>query len=222
MATLTVWNVVANVVDPDGFEIPLSLVAVALLIAIARRAGVARAELGLAEGEFGSGAKVGSVAVALVAAAVVLLLLIPAVRDALADGRFEGVGTGEMLYNTLLRIPIATALAEEVAFRGVVLGMLLAWMAPLRAVIVSSALFGLWHILPGIAALDTTATLDTSGAATTVAAVGAQVLITAVAGLALCWLRFRGRHLAAPMLAHWAVNAGLYVAGWLVVRHGWS
>jgi membrane protease YdiL (CAAX protease family) len=44
------------------------------------------------------------------------------------------------------------------------------------------------------------------------AIVGA-VLVTAVAGWLFTWLRWRGTHLAAPVLAHWATNGvGLVAA----------
>ena len=54
----------------------------------------------------------------------------------------------------MVRIPLGTAVAEETIFRGAVLGLLTQRHPRARAVAVSSALFGCWHVLP---TLDTLA-----------------------------------------------------------------
>lgn len=221
IVVLLMWNVAANVAVPQGWEIPAALVGLTVLLAIARSAGLTWQALGLGRQAFSFGARLGLVLAALIGLAVVILTLVPPTREWLADDRFVNVPGAEVTYDLLLRIPLATALAEEIAFRGVLLGMLLLWMAPLRAVLLSSALFGLWHVLPGIAALDTAA-VDVDGEIASAGAVAAQVVVTGVAGVAFCWLRIRSRHLAAPVLAHWALNGSAYLAGWLVVSAEWS
>ena len=65
-----------------------------------------------------------------------------------ADDRVRAESRREVAYETLARIPIGTALFEEVAFRGVLTGLLLRTMAAGPAYAVSSAVFGLWHVLP--------------------------------------------------------------------------
>lgn len=222
LGVLVVWNTVANLVVPDALLIPVNLAGAAAVVVVARSAAVSWSELGLA----GANLRRASVAGAQVAAGIAVLVLavafVPWGRDLLADARFLGVGPGELAYETLLRIPLATALAEEVAFRGVLLGMLMLWLSPLRAVVVSSAVFGLWHILPGLAAVDTTGAVEVEGSAVTAGAVAAQVLVTAAAGAGFGWLRLRSRHVAAPTLAHWALNGVAFGVGWLVVQGGWG
>ena len=44
------------------------------------------------------------------------------------------------------------------------------------------------------------------------------VLVTFVAGLVFCWLRFRSRSLVAPILAHLSTNGVALVVAWIVVR----
>lgn len=220
---LVLWNVLANTVVPEGIEIPFSLAAAGGLVLIARRAGVGWSRLGMAEPDLRPGLKVGAVAMGVVAIAVVLIGLPSVTRDVLADDRFVGVGTSELLFETLVRIPLATAIGEEVAFRGVLLGLLLVWMSPWRAVAISSAMFGLWHILPGIAALETASGIDAGGSlGVRIGGVAAQVVVTALAGIVFCWLRFRGRHVAAPIGAHAALNAVSFLVGWLIVQNAWA
>jgi membrane protease YdiL (CAAX protease family) len=100
--------------------------------------------------------------------------------------------------------------------------MLMLWLSPLRATLLASALFGLWHVLPAISALDTSALDVADSDAIEAGAVAGQVLVTTLAGIGFSWLRFRGRHILAPALAHWAVDGAALVAGWLVFRNGWA
>jgi membrane protease YdiL (CAAX protease family) len=223
VAVLAGWNVVANTVLPEPLAVPVNLAAAAGLVWIARRAGAGWPQLGLARRDAGRGAVLGAAVAIAIPVAAALAALLPPVREAFADGRFAGVGDGEMLYATLLRIPLATALAEEIAFRGVLFGLLLARTSLLRSVLLSSAAFGLWHILPGLAALDTATVIEGTGSLwAQLGGVAAQVLITGIAGAGFCWLRLRGRHVVAPALAHWGLNGGAFVIGWLIVQNGWS
>lgn len=223
LAILLSWNLVANLLVPDAAALALSLLAVTLLLILARRSGASWASLGLRRDSVGRGLEAGLIAMGVVVVAISVITAIPGTREYLADARVAGVGVGEMLYETLVRIPIGTALAEEIAFRGVVLGMLLAWVSPLRAVWFSSVLFGLWHVLPAIDALDTNPAADiASGALATFGEVAIQVVATALAGVVFAWLRMRSKSIAAPILAHWAVNGAAYLAAWLVVRNGWT
>jgi membrane protease YdiL (CAAX protease family) len=75
--------------------------------------------------------------------------------------------------------------------------------------LLSSGLFGLWHIVaslgggPANAAMVDVVGGDVAG---TVVRVVVTVLFTSLAGVVLCWLRLRSGSLLAPMLAHWTVN----------------
>ena len=52
-----------------------------------------------------------------------------------------------MAYESLARIPVGTAVFEEVAFRGVLPGLIARTTTEPAAVGLSSLLFGLWHVL---------------------------------------------------------------------------
>jgi uncharacterized protein len=130
---------------------------------------------------------------------------VPAIARLLGDERAAGMGATAVAYEVLLRIPLGTALFEEVAFRGVLLALVAEQRGPVVGVVVSSVVFGLWHIGPGIATLRINDP-DISLAGLSVG-VTSMVLVTTVAGVVFCWLRIRSRSLLAPILAHWATNA---------------
>lgn len=211
------YNVVGGAVLPAWAYVPGNLAVTGVLVVAALRHGLTRADLALADSRRGlrRGLAAGAVAAAVVGVAV----LIPATRAYFADDRFLGTDWALAGYHALIRIPLGTALYEEVVFRGVVLGFLLRRVRAGVAVVASSALFGLWHVLPTLDALETNPLGDHTGTGVTaVMAVAAAVAITFVAGIAFCWLRLTVRSLAAPIAAHAVLNASAYGAGFAVVR----
>jgi len=150
--------------------------------------------------------------VVLVALAVAALL--PLTSGALRDAR-GNIGGAQLAYELVVDVLLLTAIPEEFAFRGVLLGSAVAQWGPLRGVLVVSALFGLWHVQPTLATMtDNPAVSGASGsAAGRVLVVLGAVAVTFVAGLVFAWLRLRSRSLLAPVLAHAATNGlGLAVA----------
>jgi uncharacterized protein len=217
---LLAWNAAVNRVVPSPAYVPANLAAAGLSLAAARRAGVSAAELGLDRQRAGRGLRVGLAAAAPVVAVVAIGAALPATRRFMVDDRRATTGgAGYALYHTLVRIPLGTAVAEEALFRGALLGLLTQRHPRARAVAVSSALFGCWHVLP---TLDTLA-LNPLGAtvgdrAGTGGAVLASVAVTALAGLGFSWLRFRGDSVVAPVVAHAALNSSAFAAARLVSR----
>jgi membrane protease YdiL (CAAX protease family) len=219
-AALLAWNAAINRVVPQRAYVPANLAAAGLSVLAARTRRVPAADLGLARHRAGRGLRVGLAAAAPVAAAVALGAVTPATRRWFLDERGTTGGTGYALYHTLVRIPFGTAVTEELLFRGVLCGMLLQRHSRARAAVMSSALFGCWHVLP---TLDTLG-LNRAGAAIrddparTAAAVAASVGVTAVAGLGFTWLRFRADSVVAPALVHAALNSSAFAAARLVAR----
>lgn len=222
VAVLFLWNLTANLLVPDAAAFVVVASGALVLLLIAHRSGASWSRLGLGVAELRRGVRYGLVAVAVVTAALFLAAAVPASRDALGDDRFIGITTAEMLGEVLIRIPLVTALGEEIAFRGVLLGLLFAWYSPFRAAVLSSALFGLWHVLPGVDALETTTVTEATAGIMGVASVTGQVIVTGLAGMGFAWLRLRSGSLVAPVLAHWGINGAAYLAGWLIVQNGWS
>jgi hypothetical protein len=126
--------------------VPWNVAVAAVLLWLARRAGVGWAELGLGPG-LRRGLAAGRLVAAVVAVAYGVGLAIPATRAALDDSRAAG-SVGALLYAALLRIPFGTVALEEVAFRGVIPALVGgSWW---RGTLVSSGLFGLWHVVPSL------------------------------------------------------------------------
>ena len=73
---------------------------------------------------------------------------------------------------------------------------------------VSSVLFGLWHVLPslGLAADEAVGTVVGRGTSGQVMSVLGTVLFTGLAEVVFCELRRRGGSLLASAELHWAVS----------------
>ena len=217
---LLAWNAAVNRVVPSPAYVPANLAVAGLSLAAAGRAGVSAAELGLDRQGAGRGLRVGLAAAAPVVAVVAIGAALPATRRFLAgDRRATTGGAGYALYHTLVRIPLGTAVAEEILFRGALLGLLSQRHPRARAVAVSSALFGCWHVLPTLDTMALSPLGETVGdRAGTVGAVLASVAATALAGLGFSWLRFRGDSVVAPVVVHAALNSSAFAAARLVSR----
>jgi uncharacterized protein len=219
-AALVAWNAAINRAVPSPAYVPVNLAAAGLSLASARLRRVPAAGLGMDRDRVGQGRRVGRTPPAPVAAAVALGAATPATRRWFLDERATAGGAGHALYHTLVRIPLGTAVAEEAIFRGALLGLLLQRHSRVRASVVSSALFGLCHVLP---TLDTLAGSPAGPAVggdpvRTGGAVLASVLVTAAAGLGFSWLRFRGDSVVTPAVVHAALNSSAFVAARLAAR----
>ena len=210
VAVTVVLLVIVNIVD---VKVPhAALVAgpagAAVLLGLARLAGLSWRELGVGPGTWRrglawAGAIVGIVAVVLAAGAA-----LPLTRAAFRDSRYH-LGLGDALLTAFVLIPVGTVLLEEVAFRGVLWGLLRRLGGPFLATAVSSALFGLWHILPSLGlAADNEAIGDAVGRGSSAQALAVlgTVLFTAASGVVFCELRRRSGSILASAGLHWAVN----------------
>lgn len=181
--------------------------------------GLDRSDLGLESRNLGRGLRYGLAFWGIVATVLVVVALIPATRDSLQDDSTI-VSTGAMLRRTLIVIPLGTALLEEAAFRGVLLGLFAKRTTIWRAAWMSSVVFGLWHIPPTINSADGSGAIgDASrGGGSTALVVVGVVLAMTLAGMVFCWLRIRSKSLVAPFVAHWGINATAFFVAWVVSR----
>ena len=140
-----------------------------------------------------------ALALATLILATVALRHLPGISRRVRDAHIAGMTTGEFLLYSSIRIPLATALAEELVFRGLVWFALESIGGPIFALGVSSALFGLWHI--GVS----TRQAKELGVRVT-GWVLMTVLATTVAGLGFGWLRLITGGIWAPFIAHCLVN----------------
>ena len=162
--------------------------------------------MGLGRADLAAGLRLGGVTALVITAAILLVVGVPATQSVFETRSIAVDSTTQHILMPLVIIPVGTALFEETIFRGVLLGVLLRTGSRRSAVLVSSGLFGLWHIP---AALH-----DGNGHSST-AALGAVlgiVLFTSAAGVVFAFLRLRSGSLAAPVLAHAATNICAYLA----------
>ena len=212
-------NVIANAVLNPWWHIPFNLGILFVAIAIARHAGVTVPDLGWCKDRIPRGLAVGGIVMGVIGLGVVIGVAIPATREFFYDDRVIERSTTVVLFDALIRIPIATAFYEETLFRGVLFGMFVRRWAPIWAALSTNLLFGLWHILP---TLDTLETNPAGGmldgfAGIALAAVG-SVIGTALAGFGFLWLRLRANSTVAPVMAHIATNSFALLAALFVVR----
>lgn len=170
--------------------------------------GYSLRDLGLAREQARAGSRLGAVVAAGVIAVVTVVAMVPATQRYFEDDRFIELSAGRALGEIVVRIPFVTTLTEEVLFRSVLLAVLLVALSKWQAVAVTSLLFGLWHVLPTIDLQANEGNLDV----VEWEAVG-TVVVTAVAGTVLAWLRLRSGSTVAPWLVHTTVNASAFTAG---------
>lgn len=213
-AGLVAWSAGANLGLGETLYLPRNLVATVGLLWFARRVDLDRDDLGLARDRLSPGLRWGGGGAAVVAAGlavgVALEDVVGPVGALLADERAE-LAAGALAWHALVRIPLGTALFEEVAFRGVLGAACRRALSPGAATLWQSGVFGLWHVAPTVVALRLNDVPPASVAG--LGAIAGAVAVTSVAGLVFEQLRLRSGSLAAPVLAHWATNAlGLVAA----------
>ena len=178
------------------------------LVVLSRRSGLTWDDLGLARHSWRRGALVAVGSVLLVVAVYAVAMALPATRLAFLDVRYQ-LPVGRALFSALVVIPLGTVVLEEIAFRGVLMGLLTRRRSARWGLGVSSSLFGLWHVLPslGLGGVNQ-AVKGVAGAGDLgrVLVVAGVVAFTAVAGVLLGELRRRSGSLLASAGLHWAVN----------------
>ena len=193
---------------------------VAVLALIAWSSGATLADVGLRPRDMPAGLVYGAGACAVVLLVLAVAAVIPAANGFLHDSRAQ-ISGGRLLYELGVSIVLFTAIPEEFAFRGVLLGSALRMWGPWRASLVTSVLFGLWHIAPTLGTMSDNH--EFKGAAASIAGqvllVLGAIAVTFVAGLIFCWLRLRSKSLIAPIMAHAATDGLALTVAWFVVHH---
>jgi len=159
----------------------------------------ARASFGLTPPRLWSGLRLGGAAMGSVAAGVAATTALPQVRSAMADRELPN----SVVHWLAVEIPLGTVWSEETAFRGALGTMAARAFGPAGGRLVQATAFGLSHV---------------PDARSNGEPVAGTVLATGLAGWAFGWLADRSGSLAAPMLAHLAINEAGAVAAVAVQR----
>jgi membrane protease YdiL (CAAX protease family) len=210
-----VANLVGNLWLTPALYVPANLAVAALLLWLAARGGAGADDLGLLRRRMARGLKVGTAVVAVIVIFLVVAATLPGTDDIFDDQRVAGMSVSSVIYHAVLRIPLGTALFEEVAFRGVLYGLGKRLWSPPQAARLSAALFGLWHIAPVTTVVDANAAVA-GNVAPGLAMIG-LVLSAAVVGLFLTWVRQRADSLVAPVVVHAVVNSVALLIAYQVV-----
>ncbi|MCX9191791.1 CPBP family intramembrane metalloprotease [Carbonactinospora thermoautotrophica] len=214
LGLLLVANLLNNRLAPRAY-LGTCLGTTALLVAVARQAGCSWACLGLGQDTLARGLAWGMAAFALVALGYGTAAALSA--GLLLDRRVAGLDARGLLYQVLIRVPFGTVLLEEIAFRGVLYGLVRPAAGPVAATVFSSLLFGLWHVLPSRTLPAINPVLSRATGRTVLVVAGA-VIVSALAGVVFCELLRRSGSLLAPAGLHAATNTLGYLAAFVVTR----
>jgi membrane protease YdiL (CAAX protease family) len=205
------WNLIGNLVLPGVWYVPANMAVAGGLLVFARWAGLGWDDLGLEWRWVGRGLVIGLGVALLIAAVIAIGVAIPSLRTFFDSDDVATATSGERWYTALVRIPIGTVVFEEVLFRSVLLGALLGLTSVRRAVVISAAAFGLWHVVPGWEAGQGSTAWAVAGF------IVITVVITSVAGVGFALLRMWSNSIVAPILAHTATNSFAYVGAIVVL-----
>lgn len=136
-------------------------------------------------------------------------------RPQLADSRLGALTSRQAFVQIFFRIPVMTALIEEAFFRGVLHAALMALYPPSIALWGGAILFGLWHVGPGF---DQGQAAGRSSKGNAIHVV-VTVMITALAGAFLVWLRMETGSIWVPFAVHAGINMTMAVWSRAASRH---
>jgi uncharacterized protein len=191
-AGLVGWSLLLPRFPPRWHPVPHAAVGTAL-------AAITRAPLGLRPPALWRGLRLGLAVAAPVALGVASSTALPPVRVAMAEYELPDAAVRWLL----LRIPLGTVWAEEASYRAALGTVANSAFGPICGRLLQSAAFGLSHIA------DARATGEP---------VVGTVVVTGLVGWLFGWLHERSGSLAAPMLAHLAINEAGAVAALAVQK----
>jgi membrane protease YdiL (CAAX protease family) len=228
VGALTAFTLARSFVPLGPSAVGISVLIV-LLAGIAGWAGATREDLGLDRRDMRSGLLYGTAAFGIAAAienAVLFLVavsVIPATSGFLNDTRAH-ISGGRLLFELAVSITLLTAIPEEFAFRGVLLWstLELTRQRQWRAILITSALFGLWHIAPTLHTMSDNPAYSglTGGVVGQALLVLGNIGVTFIGGLVFGWLRVWSKSLIAPVMAHASADGLALTVAWFTVHHG--
>jgi membrane protease YdiL (CAAX protease family) len=184
------------------------------LVYIAWQHDLSWTELGLGRSSWLTGLLWAGAIVLVIGAVIGIAGGIPWFHKFFADERHADADGLQTTRKVLLDIPLGTVLIEEFAFRGVLLGLMVQQWSVLWAVVGTSVLFGLWHILPALEMHES----HQEATGHKLVTVGSTVLFTGLSGVGFALLRLWTGSLFPPAALHWAANGTGIVVGFFVNR----
>ncbi|MGD7003354.1 CPBP family intramembrane glutamic endopeptidase [Corynebacterium halotolerans] len=205
VAALLLLNFTAHFTPASSWFITVPFGA-ALLVCLARVAGLSWRDLGISRATLKKGLGYGAVAAGVVVA-VGIGVALPLTREFFLNEAYASARTA--LLAALVIIPLKTVLPEELVFRGVLHGSLQRLAGMKTVFIGGSLLFGLWHVASSLHLTAGNAGLSGvlgTGTLGQWLGIGLAVGATSCAGAVFTWLRHRSNSVLAPIGLHWALN----------------
>jgi membrane protease YdiL (CAAX protease family) len=221
IVALLVLNIVNNRVAPQTHYLLWSFGGSVMLLALGLLDGNSWTDMGLGLQYLLPGLVWAGICIGVVTAVYLVGSAFPRTRAAFHDERMSDLSGGRLMFQALVEVPFGTVLLEEIAFRAVLFSMLTRRYGLVTGVVVSSLLFGLWHILPSIGTHEQNPALGSvvgEGRRGNILAVALSVLTTTIAGVLFAGLRLVSGSVLAPMGLHWATNGLGYAFSWLLIR----
>ena len=221
LAVLVVLNIVNNRVAPQTHYLLWSFGGSVLLLAIGLLDGNSWTDMGLGWSYLLPGLLWAAACIGLVTGVYLVGSAFRRTRTAFHDERMSELSGGRVVFQALVEVPFGTVLLEEIAFRAVLFSMLVRRFGLVWGIVISSVIFGLWHILPSIGTHEQNPALGSvvgEGRRGNILAVLLSVLTTSVAGVVFAGLRMLSGSVLAPMGLHWATNGLGYGFSWVLIR----
>jgi len=221
LVTLVVLNIVNNRVAPQTHYLLWAFGGSVLLLALGLLDGNTWIDMGLGWSYLLPGLIWGGICIGGVTAVYLGGSAFRRTRTAFHDERMSELSGGRVVFQALVEVPFGTVLLEEIAFRAVLLSMLIRRLDLGWGVAITSLVFGLWHILPSIGTHEQNPALGSvvgKGRRGNILAVALSVLTTTIAGVLFAGLRLFSGSVLAPMGLHWATNGLGYAFSWLLIR----
>lgn len=195
---------------PKKYHLLLNIGISALAIIVGLAFGMDWTNMGLSVTHILPGLFVAIIASVIITVATLLIAAIPFLRHYFLGENLSNASGKLVAFEATIRIPLGTALVEEVLFRGVLLGILLMHHSTLVSLVIAAIIFGLWHIFPTINSIEDNAAIAKAmqhKKGRQYGSVIGVIIITATAGLIFGWLRIIAGSILAPWLVHWSINA---------------
>jgi membrane protease YdiL (CAAX protease family) len=183
---------------------------VGISLVAARAIGLDAAALGLRRAGAFRGALIGAFAGAFIATAAVAIMrgVVPAlIGQPVIYEPLSRVAAGDLYRHIAFFLPFGAVIPEEIAFRGTLLGGLLARYGVRTAVTASAIAFALWH---GTVAWFTVMN-TTMPVVLIIPAIAGAFVVLFVGGVIMASLRVTTGSLLTSIAAHWAFNAIILV-----------
>mgnify|MGYP000028893291 CR=1 FL=1 len=221
VVTLVVLNVVNNRLAPQTHYLLWAFGGSVLLLALGLLDGNTWTDMGLGWAYLVPGLVWALACIGLITIVYLVGSAFKRTRAAFHDERMSTLSGGRLMFQALIEVPFGTVVLEEIAFRAVLLSMLVRRLGLVGGVLVAAVLFGLWHVLPSIGTHEQNPALGSvvgSGRRGNILAVLASVVTTTLAGILFAGLRLVSGSVLAPMGFHWATNGLGYAFSWLLIR----